>query len=132
NELRRQAATVETIYYVYILDADRKPVGFTSLRDLLVADPKTKIGDMMRRDVLTVEVTVDREPLARTMARFDFLAIPVVDAAGRMLGIVTHDDILDVLVAEQTEDVQRMAAMVPIEEDYMTVPFVKIWQRRTA
>lgn len=130
--LRQQASKSETIYYVYVLDAERRLLGSVSLHDLILAKPTTRVGDIMQSDPITVRVDQDQESVARQMAKYDFLAIPVVDNENHLVGIITHDDVLDVLVEEQTEDVQRMASIVPMNENYLEVPFVTIWRKRTA
>jgi magnesium transporter len=101
-----------------------------SLRDLIVASRQTPIRDLMEKDVLFVRVTDDREQVAKEMARFDLLAIPVVDEHGRMVGIVTHDDVIDVVVQEATEDVHRMGAVGPITENYLEANLFTVWRKR--
>ncbi len=131
QSLRQQAATAETIYYIYVTDAERRLVGFVSLHDLILAKPTVKVSEIMVTDVVAVRVDQDQEEVAREMAKYDFLAIPVVDADRHLVGIVTHDDVLDVLEEEQTEDVQRMASVVPLEESYLEAPFVEVWRKRS-
>jgi magnesium transporter len=130
DRLRLLAPKSETIYYIYILDDDRKLLGVVSLRDLIVASRQTPIRDLMEKDVLFVRVTDDREHVAKEMARFDLLAIPVVDENGRMVGIVTHDDVIDVVVQEATEDVHRMGAVGPITENYLEANLFTVWRKR--
>jgi magnesium transporter len=130
DRLRLLAPKSEMIYYIYILDDDRKLLGVVSLRDLIVASRQTPIRDVMEKDVLFVRVTDDREQVAKEMARFDLLAIPVVDENGRMVGIVTHDDVIDVVVQEATEDVHRMGAVGPITENYLEANLFTVWRKR--
>src|SRR5690606_24847522 len=104
NRLRLQAPSRETIYYVYITDADRHLIGFLSLRHLIAARPSTKLSDVMERDVISVRVDDDQEYVAGEIAKYDFIAIPVVDNQNKLVGIVTHDDAADVLQEEATED----------------------------
>jgi magnesium transporter len=130
DRLRLLAPKSETIYYIYILSDDRKLLGVVSLRDLIVASRQTPIRDIMEKDVLFVRVTDDREQVAKEMARFDLLAIPVVDENGRMVGIVTHDDVIDVVVQEATEDVHRMGAVGPITENYLEANLFTVWRKR--
>lgn len=130
NQLRLQAPNSETIYYVYILDGDRRLKGFVTLRRLILAKTSALIDTVMERDVISVRVTENQENVARLMARYDFLAIPVVDAQDQLVGIITHDDVLDVLQEEATEDVQRQAAVQPMETSYLTTPLWTIaWKR---
>lgn len=130
DRLRKQAPDRETVYYIYILDEGRHLHGFISLRDLILAKPHRKLADIMRHDVISVRVTDDQEIVAQEMGRYDFIAIPVVDNQNRLVGIVTHDDILDVIHEEATEDVQRLAAMEPLEDGYLTTPIrILTWKR---
>lgn len=130
NQLRLQAPNSETIYYVYIVDADRRLRGFITLRRLILAKTSAVIETIMDRDVIKVRVTDDQEKVAQLMARYDFLAVPVVDLQDQLVGIITHDDVLDVLQEEATEDVQRQAAVLPLDDSYLTTPLVTIaWKR---
>ncbi|HUG93117.1 MAG TPA: magnesium transporter [Planctomycetaceae bacterium] len=130
ERLRKQAPDSETIYYIYVLDEGRRVQGFVSLRQLILARPDAKLADIMTRDVITVRVDQDREIAAQELARFDFIAIPVVDSQNRLVGIVTHDDVLDVLQEEATEDVQRLGAVEPLEGSYLDTPLLTLtWKR---
>jgi magnesium transporter len=132
DELGRQAEHLETIYYIYILDEHDHLLGLVSARQLVSAlgRPDTRVRDLMERELVTVNVNEDREEVARKVARFDLLAIPVVDSERHMLGIITHDDVIDVVQEEATEDAYRMAGIVPMEEDYLRAPFLTIWRKR--
>lgn len=130
SRLRLQATSAETIYYVYVVDAERRLVGFVSLHDLILARPSARIDSIMQRDVISVPVNADREDVAQTMARYDFLAIPVVDADRRLVGIVTHDDVIDVVVQEATEDALRMGGVSSMVEHYLDAPFITLWRKR--
>ncbi|PKQ10029.1 MAG: magnesium transporter MgtE [Actinobacteria bacterium HGW-Actinobacteria-9] len=101
--LRGEAAEHETIYYIYVVDGARLE-GVVSLRDLIVAEPGTSIADIVKRDVITVAPDDDQEAVAETMSKYDLLAVPVVDETGKLIGIVTVDDALDVLEEESAED----------------------------
>lgn len=130
DRLRKQAPDRETIYYIYIVDEGRRLHGFISLRELILANPETILADIMKRDVISVRVTDDQEIASREIARYDFLAIPVVDNQNQLVGIVTHDDVLDILQEEATEDVQRLAAMQPLEDGYLTTRIRTLtWKR---
>lgn len=131
NRLRQQASQKETIYYIYVVDADRHLIGFVSLRDLILAKPTSLVEDIMQEDVVSVRADQDQEDVARTLAKYDFLAMPVVDEQGRIIGIVTHDDVLDVLVDEATEDALHMAGVGAMEENYLDVPFTTVWRKRS-
>ncbi|HEC91504.1 MAG TPA: magnesium transporter, partial [Candidatus Atribacteria bacterium] len=108
NKIRELGQEAETIYYVYIVDKRGKLIGVISLRDLIMANPKAKISEFMEEDVVSVLDTDDQETAARIIADYDFLAIPVIDRKGTLLGIITVDDIIDVLQEEVTEDIHKM------------------------
>ncbi|HYV35701.1 MAG TPA: magnesium transporter [Gemmataceae bacterium] len=131
DRLRLQAPDRETIYYVFVLSEDRKLLGVSSLRDLILAQRQALVKDTMNREPVTVRVTDDREIVAKEMARYDLLAIPVVDENGRLVGIVTHDDVMDVVVQEATEDVHRMGGVGPMAENYLQANFFTVWRKRT-
>src|SRR5262249_42183828 len=130
DRLRLQAPDRETIYYIYVLDDQRKLLGVLSLRDLILAPRQALVRDLMEKDAVTVRVTDDREQVAQELARYDLLAIPVVDDEGRLVGIVTHDDVIDVVGKEATEDVHRMGAVGPMDENYLQAGFVTVWRKR--
>lgn len=130
DRLRLQAPDRETIYYIYVLDEQRKLLGVLSLRDLILAPRHAPIRELMDTEIVSVKVTDDRELVAREIARYDLLAIPVVDDERRLIGIVTYDDVIDVVVKEATEDVHSMGAVIPIEEDYLKAGFFTIWRKR--
>ena len=131
TRMRQQAATRETIYYIYVVDADRHLIGFVSLRDLILAKPTAQLREIMTTDVISVRV--DRRPgkgRRELMSRYDFLAMPVVDNENHLVGIVTHDDILDVVIEEATEDALRQGAVGPMAEHYLDVDFYRVWRTR--
>jgi len=131
-EIGRQAEELETIYYLYIVDEKDHLRGLVSARQLVSAmgKPETPIGDLMERDIVTVNVADDQEDVARKVARYDLLAIPVVDDEYHMLGIITHDDVIDVVREEAAEDAYRIAAVAPLEEGYLeTRLFTLTWKR---
>lgn len=102
--LRTGAAEHESIYYIYVVEADRRLEGVVSLRDLVISDPSTPVAALVERDVITVDPDDDQELVAETMSKYDLLAVPVVDENGKLLGIVTVDDALDVMEEESAED----------------------------
>ncbi|MEM1061163.1 MAG: magnesium transporter [Planctomycetota bacterium] len=120
DHLRKQAPDKETIYYVYIVDEQRRLDGVITLRDLILARPTRPVSELMTRDVVSVRVTEDQEDVAHEVGRYDFIAIPVVDEMHRLVGIITHDDIHDILREEADEDAQRIAAVEPLEDDYIS------------
>ncbi len=140
DQLRQQAPDRETIYYIYVLDeANRRPdgslaprrlLGVVSLRDLILAPRHAVIRDLMESEVVALRFDEDREAVEQMFTRYDFIAVPVVDERFGLLGIVTHDDVLDVVQAEATEDLQRQAAVGPIEGDYLEASFRQVWLSR--
>ena len=130
EQLRQQAPDRETIYYVYVIDDGRRLRGFISLRDLILARPETRVNEIMERDVISVRVDDDQEEVAQRLARYDFIAIPVVDAQNQLVGIVTHDDAMDVAQEEADEDAYRSGAVVPLQDDYLSTSLVTLaWKR---
>jgi len=115
--LRQQAPSRETIYYIYVLDEVRHLLGFVSLRDLSLAKPSAPVSEIMQREVISVRADQDQEEAARELAKYDFLALPVVDNQNCLIGIITHDDVLDVMIEEATEDAYQMGGVVPMDED---------------
>jgi magnesium transporter len=115
--LRRASPDAETIYYLYVVDADQRLTGVLSLRELIVAAPTTRIDDIMDSDVVRVTTGTDQEEVARIIADYDLSVLPVVDELDRLVGIVTVDDVLDVVELEATEDIHRLGA-APIDVDY--------------
>jgi len=130
ERLRLQAPDSETIYYVYVVDDQRRILGVVSLRDLILASRRAALMDVMDRDLVRVRVTDDREKVAQDMAHYDLLALPVVDAEDRLVGIVTYDDAMDVVVSEATEDAYMMGAVAPMEENYLEAKFSVLWRKR--
>jgi len=140
DQLRAQAPDKETIYYIYVLDdparrpdgspAPRRLLGVVTLRDLILAPRHALVRELMETEIVTLHYDQDAEAVAQLFARYDFLAAPVVDDKFGMLGIVTHDDVLDVVTREATEDLQRQAAVGPIEGDYLKASFYRVWQSR--
>jgi magnesium transporter len=129
--LRRQAREhAETLYYVYVLDPDQKILGVISFRDLLMAPPDRKVRDIMQTDVVTAAEEMDQEALSQLFVEHGFIAIPVVDRAGRMKGIVTVDDIVDVVQEEATEDIQKIGGMSALDAPYLDVGFGHMVRKR--
>ena len=129
NRLRVQAPNKETVYYVYVVDHDRRLKGFITLKDILLARPTERIENIMEEEVINVTLGEDVEEVADTISHYDFLAVPVIDNAGRLVGIVTVDDILDVMEEEATEDIYHLAAAgKPL--DYLNTGIFKIARER--
>lgn len=130
SRLRQQAPDSETIYYVFVVNESRHLHGVITLRELILARPNALLADVMRRDVIATRVSDDRQQAARMIARFDLIALPVLDEENRLVGIITHDDVLDVIQEEAEEDAYRQSAMQPLEHSYLSTPLLTIaWKR---
>jgi len=115
-KLRREAPDKETIYYTYVIDDRQRLIGFVSLKDLIVAPPQARVGDIMHQDVIAVRASDDQEDVARKIQKYDLLAVPVVDDQERLVGIITHDDAIDIITQEQQEDVEKLMAITGSHE----------------
>lgn len=122
DQLRLQAPKKETIYYSYVVDHARHLIGFVSLRELIMGRPDARVEEVMNKKVISVRADEDIENVAKTMTRYDFLAIPVVDAEDRLLGIITYDDIYDVMTEEATEDMYFLANLDADEKISTALP----------
>jgi len=111
DHLRTVAPDAETVYYLFVVDDDVRLVGVVSLRELVLCPPERLIQTVMDQDVITIPVEADQEQAARLMARYDLLAMPVVDDQNHLLGIITHDDLVEVLEVEATEDIYRLGGV---------------------
>ena len=120
----------EAIYTVYTTDTAGRMQGVMSLRELLAAPEGSRISDIAWEEIVSVPATADREEVARITTKYDLVAVPVVDADGRLLGVVTVDDVIDAIVEESTEDVQRLGAMQPLREPYFQEGFFSIARKR--
>ncbi len=120
DHLRQIGPDIETIYYLYAVDTRQRLVGVCSLRELVLADPSKRIEQIMETDLVVVQPATDQEEVANLLSKYDLLAVPVVDELGRMLGIVTIDDVVDILVSESTEDVLKLGAVEATEEPYLS------------
>src|ERR1700690_1295299 len=129
NVRKRAREREEFVYVVYVLDQG-KLAGVVSLRDLLIADPSFGIAEVMRINVISVPPTMGQEDVARRMAKYDLNVMPVLADDGKLLGVITIDDIIDVLVQEQTEDVQRIGAVEPLDVPYFQTSFVTFIRKR--
>lgn len=130
ERIRSLASVSETIYYLYVTDAARRLTGILSLRSLVIAQPEQKIANVMVRDVVYVQTDTDQEEVARLIQRYDFLALPVVDAEQRLVGIITVDDVLDVLEAEATEDIYKLGGLETGDASYFQTNLLTVARRR--
>ena len=132
NEIARQIEEYETIYYLYVVDDENRLRGIVSARQLLagMGKPDTKLKDIMECDLVLAHVDEDQEDVANKVAKMDLLAIPVVDRQHKLLGIITHDDIIDVVRLEATEDAHRIGAVDPLDESYLRTSLLTLsWKR---
>ncbi|MGK7906585.1 MAG: magnesium transporter [Synechococcus sp.] len=130
DRIRSLADETETVYYLYVTDAARRLTGILSLRDLVTAYPNQTIGEIMTRDVVSVTTDTDQEEVARIIQRYDFIAAPVVDAEHRLVGIITVDDIIDILEEETTEDIYSLGGVQAGREDYFQTNLLTVARRR--
>ncbi len=120
----------ETIYTCYVTDS-RKLAGTVSVKDLLLcSDDSLPVSEIMDKNVISVGTLTDQEEVAQMLSRYNFLALPVVDTGGYMVGIITFDDAMDVLVEETTEDIEKMAGMIPSEESYLRSNAWEVFKHR--
>lgn len=117
--IRRTALDKETVYTCYVIDGNRRLEGVVTVKELFLADEAAIIGDIMETKVISARTSDDQEDVAGLFSRYDFLSLPVVDEENRLVGIVTFDDIMEVIHQEATEDFQKMAAMAPSEKPYL-------------
>lgn len=130
EHIRGTGINKETVYVAYITDDKSMLRGIVSLRSLLFADANSYIRDIMTTEVVSATTTDDKESVAATISRYDFLALPIVDKEGRLVGIVTVDDALDVLEDEATEDIEMMAAISPSDKPYLKTSVWETWKKR--
>jgi magnesium transporter len=128
--IRETGPNKETIYTCYVIRRDRMLVGAVTAKDLLLSKPAQTVSSIMEDDPITVRTTDDQETAAALFKKYDLLALPVVDKEGRLVGIITVDDIVDVIEAENTEDFEKMSAMVPSDEPYLKTSIWKMARNR--
>jgi len=128
--IRKGGDDAETIYYVYVVTKTNRLLGVVSLRDLLLNPSTALLADVMTENVFSVSPETDQEEVARTMAKYDFNALPVLGADRKLLGVITVDDIMDVLTQESSEDMQRLAGVEPIEDGYFQTSFWMFIRKR--
>lgn len=130
REIREQAHDMEEIYAIYVVDDDEKLIGLLPLKKLVVSPVRSVVADIYDPKVIYVKANVSGEEVANVMDKYNLVAIPVVNALGRLVGVITIDDVMDYRREEETEDVQRMAAMEALEEPYMNTSFLRMIKKR--
>lgn len=128
--LRLEAPDAETIYHTYVIDDERKLLGVISLRVLILAAPEQVIGDIMLSSVITCQVSDDQEDVAKVIARYDLIALPIIDATGALVGIVTHDDAMDVASDEATDDFHKSGGVTTIVGRLKDVSIKVLYRKR--
>lgn len=130
NRIRTVGLDSETINICYVLDQKRKLIGTVALRYLLLSEPDAIIGDIMHENVISINTLMDQEEVARQFKKYDFIAMPVVDNEDRLVGIITVDDVVDIMEEEATEDIEKMAAIVPSDKSYMKTGVFETFSKR--
>jgi magnesium transporter len=130
QRLREIDPETETFAYLYTVDEEDRLTGVVPLRRLLTAPPEVTLRELADPDVISVSVDTDQEEVARLVARYDFAAIPVIDRVGRLAGIITHDDVVDILEDETTEDIQRLGGAQPLEREYLATRVTTVFRKR--
>lgn len=130
EHIRKTGLDKETVYVAYVTDSARVLKGVVPLKQLLFASPEEKIEDIMEKNVIYAHTHDDRETVANLISHYDLIALPIVDMEERLVGIVTVDDALDVLEAEATEDIEKMAAILPTDKSYLKTTVFETWKKR--
>lgn len=132
DAISKQSPALETIYYLYVLNSVDRLVGLLSAKELLrhIGTPGALIHDYMKTDLITIDAEADREKAAKLVAKYDFIAVPVVDHDGRMLGIITHDDVLDTVIEEMAENAHLSAAVAPLVDPYLSTGLWTLARKR--
>ncbi|WP_069790296.1 magnesium transporter [Cyanobacterium sp. IPPAS B-1200] len=132
DRLRSHARVSELIYYIYVTDESRHLTGVVSLKDLVTHDPHHTLGEVMKSDVIYIKTDMDQEEVAKLVQRYDFLAVPVVDKELRLVGIVTVDDVIDILEREATEDIYALGAVQSDGDNYFETNIFTVARRRVS
>lgn len=130
NYIRSYGPDKETIYTCYVTDNDRHLEGVITVKELLLAKSDDIVGDLMERNVISAVTTDDQEEVATTFAKYDLIALPVVDKENRLVGIITVDDVVDIIREETTEDIEKMAAIVPGDKEYLKTGVFETFKKR--
>ncbi|OPZ08876.1 MAG: Magnesium transporter MgtE [candidate division BRC1 bacterium ADurb.BinA364] len=130
KKIRRFGKEAETINLIYVIDAQKRPIGVVSLADLVLNPTQTHISGIMKELPATVSANADKEEAAALCGKYELLAVPVVNPQGQLIGIVTIDDLVEVIEEEATEDIHVMAGVVPPERDYLDISMIEMWWRR--
>ena len=130
KKIRREYEETETIETCYVTDKRRKLVGIIRLKDLVIHNEDDTVGDIMDKDVISVNTLMDQEKVAEIIKDYDITSVPVVDSENKLVGIITIDDIIDIIEEETTEDIEKMAAILPTEKPYLKLTIIELWKSR--
>ena len=130
TRIRRTGVDKETIYICYVTDENRKLLGIVTVKDLLLSEKSKKIFEIMDTNIISVNTLEDKEVVADKFQKYDLLALPVVDQENRLVGIITIDDAMDVLQDENTEDIEKMAAITPTDKPYLKMSAFETYKKR--
>ena len=130
ERIRATGLDKETVYTCYVTDDRRTLIGIVTVKDMILAGNDAVVGDIMTTSIISVNTLTDKEETAKTLAKYDFIALPVVDNENRLVGIVTVDDAIDVIKEEDTEDIELMAAILPSDKPYLKTSVFEIWRKR--
>ena len=130
KRIKKVAENMETINVMYVTNSERILIGVVTIRDIIVADENAKVSEVMNENVICAGTETDQEEISRLFKQYDILALPIVDKEHRLVGIVTVDDVIEVIENEATEDISKMAAVTPNEKPYLKTSPVKLWLTR--
>lgn len=130
TKIRRVGGDMETISVVYVLSSTRELIGTMSIRDILLAEPKQFVDDIMQDNVVFAKTHTDQEEVSNIFQKYDLISLPIVDNEQRLVGIVTVDDIMEVIEEEATEDISKIGGMSPLEDEYLNTPVIKHFGNR--
>ena len=130
SHIRKTGISKETIYTCYVIDGNRKLLGLVSVKTLLLSKRTDQIKDIMETNLISVHTLDDQELVAKKFEKYDYLAIPVVDTENRLVGIITFDDAMDIVIEESTEDIEMMAAITPTDKSYMKESVMETYKKR--
>ncbi|NLJ25806.1 MAG: magnesium transporter [Firmicutes bacterium] len=128
--IRKVGRKAEIISYIYVVSARGQLIDVVSLKEMILAPPQTKLSEIVSNNPIVVRADSDQEEAARLLSQYDFLAIPVIDAGNRLVGVISVDDLVDVIQAEATEDIQKLGGSEPLVESYLKTPVITLFQKR--
>ena len=130
KKIRQEYDEKETINTCYVTDKSRRLVGLVKLKDLVVNNDDKDIKDIMEEDIISVNTLTDQEEVAKIIQDYDLTSVPVVDSENKLVGIITIDDVIDIIEQETTEDIEKMAAILPTEKSYLKLSIIDLWKSR--